>query len=205
MNVGQKIINELKVQNKKKVDLAKYCGVSKQAINGWGKTGISKENLKLACEFLGKSVAWALEDKPSVSEVTSNYKANGNVPLISRVSAGNWSEASDPFEVGDAEDWLPCPAKHSPSTYALRVWGDSMTAPYGRSYPEGVIIYVDPEKDAVSGDRVIARVAGDTEVTFKQLIIEGNRRYLKALNPGWPVITDKFEIIGKVIGSYMEE
>ena len=27
---------------------------------------------------------------------------------------------------------------------------------------------------------------GDREATFRQLIVEGGRRYLKALNPHWP-------------------
>lgn len=146
-----------------------------------------------------------IHHESNVSEPSVKYQASADVPLISRVSAGKWSEASDPFQPGDAEGWYPCPANHSASTYALRVWGDSMTAPYGRSYPEGMIIYVDPEKEAVSGDRVIARVNGDYDVNFKQLIIEGSRRYLKALNPNWPIITDEFEVIGKVIGAYMEE
>lgn len=41
--------------------------------------------------------------------------------------------------------------------------------------------------------------------TFKQLVMDGDRVYLKPLNKSWPFITEPFEIIGKVIGAYMEE
>ena len=70
----------------------------------------------------------------------------GRVPLISAVQAGQWMEVNDPFEPGDAEDWLICPEKHAENTFALKVAGDSMTSPHPgqKSYPAGVYIYVDP-------------------------------------------------------------
>ena len=80
-----------------------------------------------------------------------------------------------------------------------------MTSPVGRSYPAGMIIFVDPEREAASGDRVVAKVNGDNEATFKQLVIDGERKYLKPLNPAYPVITDPFRVLGKVIGAYMKE
>lgn len=130
----------------------------------------------------------------------------GMVPVISSVRAGKWREASDPFEPGDAEEYLPCPTKHSKSTYALRVDGDSMTAPLGRSYPEGSVIFVDPEQNGCApGDRVIAKVKGRDGVIFKQLAKDGDRPYLKSLNPHHPPIFDEFRVIGKVIGTWIPE
>ena len=142
-----------------------------------------------------------------VQESVAHYELphNKEVPLISRVQAGAWQEASDPFEPGDADEWYICPTRHSDSTYALEVEGDSMTSPVGRSYPAGMIIFVDPEREAASGDRVVAKVNGDNEATFKQLVIDGERKYLKPLNPAYPVITDPFRVLGKVIGAYMKE
>jgi SOS-response transcriptional repressor LexA len=92
-------------------------------------------------------------------------------------------------------------------SYALRVHGDSMTAPYGRSYPDSSIIYVDPDQrgGVVSGDRVIAKINGDNQVTFKVFVEDAGRRFLKPLNPSYPVITDPFRILGKVIGTWIPE
>lgn len=145
---------------------------------------------------------------PDAIENTSpGPNIRGHVPLISWVQAGAWAEAEDPFEPGEGEDFLPCPASHGLHTYALRVEGDSMTAPYGRSYPAGVIIFIDPDQrgGVASGERVVAKVEGEPKVTFKVFIEDGGRRYLKPLNPQYPVIDDPFRILGKVIGAWMPE
>ena len=126
---------------------------------------------------------------------------NGKVPLISWVQAGAWDEAIDTLHPGEAEAWLPCPVKHGARTYALRIKGDSMTAPYGKSYPEGSVIYVDPDQagGVTTGDRVIAKMMGENAVTFKAFIEDAGKRYLKPLNPAYPLILDPFSLLGKVI------
>lgn len=112
---------------------------------------------------------------------------HGRVPLISWVQAGAWSEIIDNLAPGDAEEWISCPASHSPATFVLRVRGESMLNPYGRpSFHDGDLIFVDPERPAVHGSLVVVRLDDDKEATFKRLVVEGDRRYLKALNPAWP-------------------
>lgn len=161
-------------------------------------------------------VATRGDGKPTdqVSPGRSNHSVEpgpdirGRVPLISHVQAGDWDEALDHFAPGDAEDWLPVPISHGPRSYALRVRGDSMTDRRGgRSYPDGVIIFVDPDQVAgvVSGDRVIAKVADHDAVTFKVYREDAGRRFLSALNPDYEPIRDEFRIIGKVIGAWVPE
>ena len=109
-------------------------------------------------------------------------------------------------QTGEGETFIPCPKPHGFNTYALRVEGDSMTSPSGRSYPEGCVIYVDPEQNnVVPGDRVIAKLASTQHVVFKQLASDGSRQYLKPLNPIHPPIFDEFEILGRVIGMWMDD
>lgn len=128
------------------------------------------------------------------------------VPLVSWVKAGEWAEAADPFQPGDAEQWMPCPVTHGPRTFALRVRGDSMTAPYGRSYPEGCIIFVEPElRSPVNGQRVVAKLTGSDDVTFKVYKEEDGRKWLQPLNPAHQPIRDEFRIIGTVIGKWEDE
>jgi SOS-response transcriptional repressor LexA len=76
-----------------------------------------------------------------------------------------------------------------PHAYALRVVGDSMTNPHGSpSFPEGTVIILDPEREAAPGKYVVVRQKGDSEVTFKQLVRDGGRFYLKPLNPRYPIL-----------------
>lgn len=142
------------------------------------------------------------------SNVSEGPAIRGLVPLISWVRAGNWCEASDPLQPGDAEEWLPCPAAHSQGTFALRVRGDSMTAPHGnsRTYPEGCIIFVDPErKNPVNGDRIVACLEGSHEVTFKIYKNEDGRQWLQPLNPSHEPIREAFHVLGTVIGKWEPE
>lgn len=140
------------------------------------------------------------------SNVSEGPKLHGMVPLISWVQAGNWCEAIDTLPVGDAEEWLLCPRKHGPSTFALRVRGVSMEP----KYRDGAIIYVDPDRSADHLSNVVARLDDEAEVTFKQLIIEGDKKFLRPLNPDWPgpkliEFNGNATICGVVIGQYIED
>lgn len=131
------------------------------------------------------------------------------VPLISWVTAGSWCESPDNHAPGDAEEWLPCPSRHSEKTYALRVVGDSMTSPNpgDRSYPNGTIIFVDPERAWEIGSRVIVRLPNSSEVTFKTYTVDAGVPYLIPINPRYPTIPmpEGAHICGVVIGSYWPE
>lgn len=129
------------------------------------------------------------------------------VPLISWVQAGNWNDAEDPYSVGDAEDWLPCPTSCGPRTYCLRVSGLSQYNPNGEvSYREGDIIFIDPDLDPMPGDDVIVRLEDEGKTTFKQYIEENGERYLRARNPTWPnpiiPVNSTAIFCGVVIGSW---
>ena len=80
-----------------------------------------------------------------------------------------------------------------------------MTAPTGnaRTYPEGCLIFVDPERRApVNGDRIVACLAGSNEVTFKVFKDEDGRRWLQPLNPSHEPIRQSFKVLGTVIGKW---
>lgn len=132
------------------------------------------------------------------------------VPLISSVQAGEWCEIIDNFQPGDAEDWLPCPERHGPHTFCLKVDGQSMSNPGSKpSYDEGDVIFVDPDKAAQSGDRVVVRLEGQKKATFKQYLEEDGRKLLKALNPDWKPryidINGEATVCGVVIGKWVKD
>ena len=219
--IGARIKSARKTKKLNQDALATACGISRAAVSLWeSQTGRptvpSPDNLPIVAKLLGKTVDWILTGEPSakVNEAPGHYAntqpgpdTRGHVPLISWVQAGSWHEAEEHYLPGDAEEFLPCPVSHGLGTYALRVTGDSMTAPHGKSYPAGCVIYVDPSQigGVGSGDRVIAKINGDAKVTFKQFIDDAGVKFLKPLNPQYPTIHDPFRIIGKIIGKWEDE
>ena len=155
-------------------------------------------------------LGWFDQDNKATNETRNVSKVDSqsnDVPLIAWIQAGSAAEAIDIYQPGHYEMFISCPVKHGTNTYALRVEGDSMSAPSGRSYPHGSIIYVDPDRarSVCNGDRIIARISGENEVTFKCYIKDGNRQYLKPLNSVYPLITEEFEILGVIIGMFMKD
>lgn len=211
MDLGTRIQQRLDILEMSQDDLAKKVGVSQPAINKIiNGTTKNPRNLFEIADALKTTATWLKTGKVKLkdqSNVSSGPDTKGYVPLISWVQAGDWAEAEDHYLPGDGEDMLPCIACHGMHSYALRVDGDSMTSSHGKSYPDGCIIFVDPDQagGVVSGDRVIAKLNGDSKVTFKQFIDDSGRKFLKPLNPQYPIITDEFRIIGKVIGKWEAE
>lgn len=195
--------------------LAKKAGVSPGTI-GNIESGTRKQPRELLAiaAALRVTPTWLQSGTPPMrpSNIEEAPSTRGLVPLISWVQAGAWCEVVDVAEVREpapdyhnSSTYLPCPAPHSPSTFALRVKGDSMTAPYGRSYPDGCIIYVDPERRSpVNGDRIVACLmdAGDHEVTFKIYKNEDGRQWLAPLNTQHPPLFERFTVLGTVIGKW---
>lgn len=118
----------------------------------------------------------------------------GKVPLISWVQAGDWSGSVDNFHPGHADEWVDTTVPIRQHTYALRVRGDSMTSTTGAepTFPDGSIIIVEP--DAVADPArmvnafVIVKRTTDDEATFKQLVKDAGKFYLKPLNPRYPML-----------------
>jgi len=180
-------------------DMARLFGVASQNYNNWVYRGsLPKAYYKKAREITGDTL---LAD----SNVSEPIPIRGWIPLISYIQAGEWSEAIDLYEPGYAERISPTTVPHSRVTFALRVEGGSMTLPAGiegRSFPPGMIIYIDPEREAAPRDYVVARCFGDNRATFKQLMLEEGRPVLVPLNPNreiYPIIRGEFEILGRVI------
>ena len=134
--------------------------------------------------------------------------ASGRLPVVSWVQAGQWSDVSDNFQPGDADEWVDSPFRQGPRSFVLRVVGDSMRDDSGPlSFHEGDFIAVDPDREALHRSMVVIRLDDEAQATFKQLLIEPDgTRLLRALNPSWPnriiPVTERATICGVVIGKW---
>jgi SOS-response transcriptional repressor LexA len=190
--------------------IADYIGVKPPTIVQWdaGDTRPNGKNLLKLAEILKVSPSWITTGKTSrrfpESNVTHIDHPVNLTPLISWVAAGEYCESPDNFEPGDAEDWKLSPFKQGPLSYCLRVSGPSMWP----EYPDGCLIFVDPDREAIHGKDVVVRTP-DGNHAFKRLQITPDGTYLMALNPDWQERIIKIPkgsvICGVVIGMMMEK
>ncbi|AVL76174.1 LexA family transcriptional repressor [Providencia rettgeri] len=155
----------------------------------------------------GLPIAWLDQEHgdnktnpPEIKSPSKEFKIR-QVPLLTWVQAGAWTECES---IDIDEDFIkkyPCPVPCSERTFALSVVGESM-------YPEympGEIIFVDPEVPALTGDDVVAMLVDTGQTTFKRLIDDGFSKMLKAVNPNWPnqyvPINGNCNLMGTVIFS----
>lgn len=115
-------------------------------------------------------------------------ESNFRYPVISWVKAGSWAEALSPFTPGCEDRYLMTEYKSKGGAFWLEVKGDSMTSGVGDSVPQGMMILIDTGIEAENGSLVVAQLDESEEATFKKLVIDGGQRYLKPLNPAYPVL-----------------
>jgi SOS-response transcriptional repressor LexA len=92
--------------------------------------------------------------------------------------------------------------------FALRVAGESMVNPAGRpTYPPGCTIIVDPEREAVDGDRVIVKIPHVSEPAFKVYTVDSGRVLLRSLNPQFPSMPwhKGMQVLGVVVQTVIDE
>lgn len=183
-------------------ELAELCGWSEPSRISHYERGIRSpsipEAIKLAAA-LNISVGTLIAGENfMLAQTIATYGVGDSIkhiPLISFVKAGNFEEIIDNY---DGETHLTT-AKVKTRTFATRVEGDSMLP----EFPPGRIIVVEPDREAINGDYVVAR-NGNNEATLKQLIKDGSVWYLKPLNDRYPIKqidNPEIDIIGVVIQS----
>ena len=105
-----------------------------------------------------------------------------------------------------------CPFTCGPNTFALLVEGapgaaNPMHPQYGKAYPTRSIVFADPAQveNCENGDIVIAELTErPNKVTaFRQLYREAGTEALRPLNPQFPMTTEPFRIVAKVIGALL--
>ncbi|OFD30317.1 peptidase S24, partial [Acinetobacter baumannii] len=214
MELHERIVQKMKEKKLRQVDLALATGKSKVAVLKWinGENVPKTDSLKKLAELFGVSDSWLMhgtEEKLDNNVVLSEkVPSDGRpVPVISWVAAGSFSPIETVLKDTEIEEYLPPNRRCGKNGYALKVVGYSM-AP---TFLPGDRIYVNPDIqtfDLKTDDLVIVACAGDSEATFKKLIIEGEgtSKFLEPLNPDWPdkiiKLSEDCRLVGKVVGLY---
>jgi len=212
--MNDRIVERASEIGMKQKDIVSRMSASKGSVSKWfnGTSKPSSDNLVELATILRTTSDWLSTGRDSrrIKEPAADYNVEAlpplnrsdEVPVISMVQAGNWSEAITPYEKGEGESPLSCPYPHGENTFAVKVKGDSMLD----EFPEGMILFIDPSQRAENKDYVIAKLSDTNEATFKQYVIEDGKEYLKAINPNWPTtytaMNGNCHLIGKLIGVY---
>lgn len=195
--------------------LAEHIGVTKGAVSHWlnGRRNPTLQEIGAIFKYLG------VKDASFNSDGTFTVGENEQEPFLSRqyeyplftsVPAGAFSEVGS-FTENDAKAWVATTKKASKDAFWLEVKGHSMTAPQGMrpSFPEGMLILVDPAEEVEAGDFCVAGVFGDSEVTFKKYTWDDGKHWLEPLNPSprYESIpcNENCRIIGKVVKAQWPE
>ncbi|EDW0700655.1 TPA: LexA family protein [Salmonella enterica subsp. enterica serovar Muenchen] len=188
------------------MSIARALSVSPKAVSKWinGESIPRQDKLNQLANFLHADPIWlqhGTSHEGSNVEYVSQTKQMSSYPLISWVSAGNWYEAVEPYNLKSIDEWYESDVHMVGEGFWLRVQGDSMTSPVGLSIPEGMIILVDTGREALNGSLVIAKSSRTNEATFKKLVNDGGNYYLKPLNPSYPMISlnGEHKILGVVV------
>ncbi|GAA0334720.1 helix-turn-helix domain-containing protein [Morganella psychrotolerans] len=191
--------------------IVKAIGVSSKAVSKWlnGESLPRQDRMNDLAKFLGCDVVWLQHG--SMAGFDNNvsqpkpYKPSPKYPVISLIQAGAWNDACEAYSLDQIDEWYESEVHVQGSAFWLKVEGDSMTAPMGTSIPDGSLVLVDTGRDAINGSLVIAKLTDSNEATFKKLIIDGSARFLKGLNPAWPMtpINGNCKIIGVVVQMMM--
>ena len=205
-------------------DVAEQCGWSGQSAFSQYATGKIPLNLD-ALLVLSRVLDFAVEEvsprlakelaAAGIESFRTNRTASGSnvqmalqhrdsyeYPIISWVMAGAWEEAIEPWPPGFADRYELTNYKAKGSAFWLEVKGDSMTAPMGQTFLEGTLILVDTQVEPTPGRYVVAKLTDSNEATFKKLVEDNGQRYLKPLNPAYPMI--KIDGNCKIVGVAVE-
>lgn len=155
----------------------------------------------------------------SVSETLAGYRLDNarhageetrELPVISYVQAGTWSDATDPYAKGQGMDYIAVDAdlarSLSRSSFALVIEGDSMLD----LFQPGDVVVIDPEVAPLPGDFVVAKLEREDRATFKKyrekgLGSDGHMEFdLVPLNSDYPVISVNSNFPASVIGVMVE-
>lgn len=193
-------------------EVARMSGVSQptahRILSGQSKSP-KMGNLNLLCEALGTSIQeiLAVANATGTSETGRSYEIGpkNTVPLYT---------VNELHQLEDTNRTTVCPFTHNQGTYAFTVDGNPngptpMHPTYGKAYPVGSIVFVDPALSGhcKSGDIVAVRLEENNLFAFRMLVRDdAGGEQLFALNPQFPQIdptTRPYRIVGKIIGAIL--
>lgn len=149
---------------------------------------------------LDTTVDALLEESANPGGSIAPAESAKRVPVVPWDMAVEWALNPDPKRLPNGTPWILPPENPPGALFALVVPDDSMHAMSGPAFPLGSTIFINPRRQAEPNDFVVGYSSSPANLTFKRLIQNGEQRYLRALNPQFPMeqIDGGFTTVGVV-------
>lgn len=189
-------------------ELAKKVGVVARQIAAYegGEAKPRERALVNLASALGTTSEWLALGKGNGPEI-NHIKKTVTVPLLPLYGHIQVCLSGDSPEISESSAiyFIPCPEGAGEKSFAFIVQGDSMTCDGPLSFPSDTIVTVDPDVLPAHGDFGLFILKDSSEATFKQLVLDQGRQFLKSLNPLFPMISceNNVSIIGKAVHAQM--
>src|SRR3990167_1065639 len=150
--------------------------VSGASPNPHGKT------LKPIADFFDLSLEQLKGESPLPDSVTDMGLPTRAKPKVKEVPIVDWNEVEIYLKnsaLYSANEYTFVDPTLSQTTFAITL-PDSSMEPY---FPKGSLLILDPQKTVRDRCFVLAKITDSQPLLFRQLLIDGEHQYLKALNP----------------------
>ena len=214
--IGQRIRARRVALKMTQRELSAATGYSHAIVSQWENDLSKPKNTLLVARALRTSMEWLLTGEGNEDDLSVTVSSDGvinvvpapiglrQIPIISYVQAGCWTESCDCRAMDGSIETITTDLDLGSMAFALEVRGDSM-AP---EILEGDIVVIDPDVDPLPGDYVVAK-NGSHEATLKQFRPRGTndqgQEYfeLVPLNPVYPTMRSDHHHV-TIIGVMME-
>ena len=142
-------------------------------------------------QLLGKQ---PLFDNTGLSTKSRSYTS---IPIIEWNDINNWEQVLESIKPDNHFSWILTDPNIDDGKFALTVKGESMWP----QFQENTILIADPTRKPKNRDFVVVYIKKNDEILFRQLIVEGKYRFIKAINKMFPTIQlqDCDKVIGVII------
>lgn len=164
-------------------ELSKVVGLKPQAIQYLcsGKGKASTKSFEIA-KALNVDPTWLTEGKGAYNNFN---KSINYFPVISWNDIVNYENVISKLYTTDINKCLYSQHDYSVLSFVLKIENNVMQSNGTNSFPLGSLVIIDPEAEAKNNDFVIVKLSKN-EIVLRQLVIDGNNKYLKKLNSKYP-------------------
>lgn len=121
------------------------------------------------------------------------------IPLLDKFTAIRWKRLSKLFNLathnGQTEFVKGAPSR---TAFGYVMPDDKMMSQAANAIPQGAVLTIEPDISPLDGDLVAA--TNGTDVLIKELVYDGDNRYLRSYNSQYQPIAmdDRYEILGVI-------
>lgn len=204
-NILRSLMSELTITV---TQLARETGVGQPVIHRIS-TGETKDpkasSLSAIAKYFNVTISQLIGDDPMDKDRFSGshnakFRWWTKVPLLSWDRAVNWPNKKAAYS--QHQSFIATEALASDDAFALRMKDATMQP----QFPEGSLLIIEPALTPQDKDFIAVHLEGDSQLQVKQLLYDGDDKYLKPLNNEFQIkkIDKPYKIYGVVIQALSE-